>query len=111
MTKFLIPVTALAIGLACLSPAAMAKDTTNTKRQTTADLNRAELARINAQPAPAYAEAAPAPREADPTVVYVAGPPHDSTDTTMGIDTSPQSTGTPSTDTPFVAVTPAPTGN
>jgi hypothetical protein len=110
MTKFLIPVTALAIGLACLSPAAMAKDTT-TKRQTTADLNRAELARINAEPAPAYAEAAPAPREADPTVVYVAGPPHDANETTHGMGPSPQLTGQPSTDTPYVEVTPAPTGN
>ena len=109
MTKFLMSAVALTIGLACLSPAAMAKNTT--KRQTTADLNRAELARINAQPAPAYAEAAPAPREADPTVVYVAGPPHDATDSTMGMGPSPQLSGQPSTDTPYVEVTPAPTGN
>ena len=104
MKKTLITLAALSIAIA---PAAFAKDTPNAE---TARLNQQQLTGTpTPQPAPTMAEAAVAANP-DPTTIVVAAPPHDSSDTPPAPDTNPQSTGTPSIDTPIVAVTPA-TGN
>ena len=97
----------LAIASIAMAPAAFAKDTPNAE---TARLNQQQLSGTTTpQPAPAMA-AATMPASDQPTTIIVAAPPHDSSDTPPAPDTNPQSTGTPSIDTPIVAVTPA-TGN
>jgi hypothetical protein len=100
----------LAIVSLAIAPAAFAKETPNAE---TARLNQQQLAGAPlAQPAPATAmNDTPAPNNSAPTTVVVAGPPHDSTDTTLGMGPSPQLAGQPSTDTPYVETVPAPTGN
>ncbi len=104
MKKTLITLAILSFAIA---PAAFAKDTPNAE---TARLNQQQLTGTPApQPAPAMAEAT-VPANDQPTTIIVAAPPHDSSDTPPQPDTNPQSTGTPSIDTPIVAVTPA-TGN
>ena len=105
MKKTLITLAILSFAIA---PAAFAKDTPNAE---TARLNQQQLAGTPAlQPAPAVADAT-VPANPDSTTIIVAAPPHDSSDTPPAPDTNPQSTGTPSIDTPIVAVVPAPTGN
>jgi hypothetical protein len=105
MKKTLITLAILSLTIA---PAAFAKNTPNAE---TARLNQQQLAGTPApQPAPAMAEAT-VPANPEPTTVIVPAPPHDSSDTPPAPDTNPQSTGTPSIDTPILAVTPATTGN
>ncbi len=105
MKKTLITLAVLSVAIA---PAAFATEKPNAE---TARLNQQQLTGTPApQPAPAMAEAT-VPANDQPTTVIVAAPPHDSSDTPPQPDTNPQSTGTPSIDTPIVAVKPATTGN
>lgn len=104
----------LTLAIAAVSTGAYAQQSANA---TTARLNQQQLqgAPITAQP---YNEATAAAAEPDPNAapdttvssVTVAAPPHDSTEGFGQPDTNPQSSGTPSTDTPYVAVIPAPNG-
>lgn len=109
MKKMLITLAALSIAAA---PAAFAKESPNA---TTARLNQQQLSgaplNVQPEPAPSIAMSAPAPADDTPTTVYIAAPPRDSSDTPPGPDTNPQSTGTPSIDSAYVAVVPAQSGN
>ena len=113
MTRTSISIAALTLAVAAISSGAYAKQTAN---QVTAQLNQQQLQGVPVQtqadmpPAPVYDTTPPAPAQDTTTNVVVAGPPHDSTEAFGQPDTNPQSTGTPATDTPYVAVVPAPNG-
>ncbi len=114
MTKTSISIAAIALAFAAVSTGAYAQSA----NQVTAQLNQQQVQGVPIQtqspdqyPAPpqVYVDPAPAPAE-DTTSVVVAAPAHDSTEAFGQPDTNPQSTGTPSTDQPYVAVIPAPNG-
>ncbi len=117
MKKTTLTLLALSLSLGAVSPIAFAKTHKTPHRVTTADLNREQLAKIhsatdvaiaNPPSGDAYVGAMNNPPSPETTTVVVAAPPHDSSDQKLP-DTNPPSTGTPSIDTPYVAVTPAKT--
>ena len=116
MTKTAISIAALTLAIAAVSTGAFAKQNAN---QVTAQLNQQQLQGAPVQTMrPAqnptanqqYPDTTAQQANAEPTTVVVAGQPHTSTEAFGEPDTNPQSTGTATIDTPFVAVVPAPNG-
>ena len=119
MTKTAISIAALTLAIAAVSTGAFAKQNANT---VTAQLNQQQLQGTPIQAMQPTDESTANPSDAPaqmtvpqatvdtPTNVVVAGPPRTSTEAFGEPDTNPQSTGTATIDTPYVAVVPAPNG-
>lgn len=116
MTKTAISIAVLTLAITAVSTGAFAKQNANA---VTAQLNQQQVQGTPIQP---VQEATSNPSDAPvqmtvpqasvdtATNVVVAGPSHTSTEAFGEPDTNPQSTGTATIDTPYVAVVPAPNG-